>query len=142
MGLRTHYERPLLNPDRMSEVVTEGMFPVYGGGTGVLSEWPALAPPGLEPRLAGGRCRLLTADAVFESPVQGTRAGPLVQPSFHGKDPGGQRREEMQAGDKAGQSPEPRPPAPPTSWLSPSLCEFPGQTKSIQGGSRRQSMTQ
>ena len=44
----------------MSEVVMEGMCPVYAEGTGVLSEWLALTPPGLEPRLSGGRCRLLT----------------------------------------------------------------------------------
>lgn len=49
----------------MSEVVMEGMFPVYAEGTGVLSEWLAQTPPGLEPRLSGGRCRLLTTFFFF-----------------------------------------------------------------------------
>ena len=72
----------------------EGMSLVYREGTGGLSKWPTLTLPGLEPSLTGQWCRLLTAPhTAFESPVWGTLAGPLVQPSLHRREPGAQRRE-------------------------------------------------
>lgn len=122
----------------MSEAVTEGVFPVYAEGTGVLGEWLALTPPGLEPRLAGGQCRLLTASMQPLRALYGARwQGLESNPPSTGKTLGAREGRRCELVTKLDRAPEPRPPgAPPTtSWLSPSLRKFPEQTKSMQGSS-------
>ena len=98
----------------MSEAVTEGVFPVYAEGTGVLGEWLALTPPGLEPRLAGGQCRLLTASMQPLRALYGARwQGLESNPPSTGKTLGAREGRRCELVTKLDRAPEPRPPGAP-----------------------------